>query len=362
MNAALVPAALRLLKKLGPGWHFLPATAARNARGAFHCGAQAGLNAGSAAGNSISNNGATLAAPGLLRQAAEGKFKVLFLHRADELVTHPQHDLIRRAIEATPTVIAIDFFPSWLNERAAVVLPGASFCETNGSMTDLDGTLQRMGQACRPAGEAQEDWRIIESLAGLLGAERVHHSADEIFTELQKAWGVTRRFHLDDLNRLGPGAESPQVSHPYLAHKTRPAFKLAPGARPDSDQVRLTSPSDPPPDGGQIALLWIHHAQGPDHLTSHSTEYDALRPRPVIELHPADAARLGLADGDWVSLDGGADVPSQVRLTHLVVPGAAFGAANVLGLRLAAAVEGLPAIKLTPTAAPASEVRNEVTR
>jgi anaerobic selenocysteine-containing dehydrogenase len=373
---ALAPAAARLAAALGEGWHFLPLTAARNAKGAFACGGQSDRLATGAVSDEAARsrmtklwNGGVMAlpvgedaptAPDLLRKAAEGAFKVLFLHRCDELANHPQRELIEKALAATPTVIAIDVFPSWVNEHASVVLPGTVFYETDGTMTDIDGTLQRMAQGARPAGQAQEDWRMLESLADLLGAPRRYRKAQEVFADLTTAWGAPKTVKFDDLLLPGPGPMAPQMHHSAITWKTKPGFKLhhadAAIAAQDDGPALAGAPA------GSLRLLWIQHAQGPDHLGSRSAEFDALRPRPKIELTPADAARLGLAEGDWAALSGGAASgfaatpgtgPCQVALNGRLAEGVACGAANVLGLSLAADAPGLPQIKLVKAAAPA---------
>jgi NADH-quinone oxidoreductase subunit G len=377
LTPALIPAALRLARALGEGWHFLPVTAARNAKGAFACGAQNDRLATGAVGDERARAGALehwgggrlaegegLTAPELLRRAAEGGFRALLLHRCDELVHHPQRELIERAIEKTPAVIAIDVFPSWIVERAQVVLPGAIFFETDGSMTDVDGTLQRMAQGMRPAGKAQEDWRVIESLSDLLGAPRRYRQAQEIFSDLSRSWHSPMPLRLDDLVLPGPGAQAPQVHRTMIGTRTRPDFKLhfsngraaADGAKPIAHAAAT---------GDALPLHWIQHTHGLDHLLSRSTEYDALRPRPKVELNPADAARLGFGEGDWVVLEGGSAQPSQVALNPLLAEGVAHGAANVLGLRLTAGQEGLTAVRLVrtdpPVDVPANAAGEEVT-
>ena len=357
-----MPAALRLVEALGDGWHFLPVTAARNAKGAFACGAQSDRLATGAItsddartkalelwGGGELAGGETLTAPALLRRAAEGAFKVLFLHRADELVYHPQRELIEKAIRATPCVIAVDIFPSWITDLCHVVLPGSLFYETDGTMTDIDGTLQRLTQGRRPPAGAQEEWRAIESIAALLGAGRRYHQAQEIFSDLSRAWNSPRPLRLDDLLLPGPGSFAPQVHRTMIGWKSRPDFKLH-----FSDRPRGDSPAQPiaAAGAGDLRLFWIQHAQGLDHLGSRSTEFDHLRPRPKIELHPSDAARLGLAENDWAVLVGGSDTPSQIKLNPLLAEGTAFAAANVIGYRQPAAEAGLTAIRLQKTDPP----------
>ncbi len=367
LNPALVPATLRLLKTLGESWHFLPLTAARNAKGAIGCGGQSDRLPGGKLGDAQAaaklqaiwktavrapqDGLAGQAAPALLQQAAQGKFKVLFLNRCDELVLHPQRELIEQALKATPTVIMTDVFPSWLHNYATVIFPGAEFFETNATMTDIDGSLQRMTQGSRPAGETQEEWRVLESLCNMLGAKTQYRDAEQVFKSLQSALGLTKTFRMDDLLPQWPGTETPQVHHLYFNYKTRPVFKLNIGERPELPAADKT----PVQAGGDVRLLWIHHAQGPDHLTLRSTEFHALRPQPKLELNPADGGRLGLRDGDWVIIEGGALVPNQVMFNPLLAPGVAFGSANVLGLSLKADTAGIPAVKLKKTDAPAPQ-------
>ena len=357
LSPALVPSTLRLLKALGPGWRLLPLTAARNARGAAPSGMQGAASA-----------------PELLRRAARGEFKTLFLHRCDELTTHPQRELVEQALAATPNVIVTDIFPSWITARATVVLPGALFYETDGSMTDADGTLQRMQMACRPAGGAQEDWRILASLAELLGAEKKYRKIAEVFADLRARWGAPA-FTLDDLALPGPGPQSPQAPHHYLNYRTRPDYKLNNSAIEDFSNLQspiaetaLDSIRNPQSViRNSLRLLWAHHVWGEDHLTSRAAGYIELMPRPALELHPDDARRLGLAEGDWAALDdpgSNADTASPrracpVTLNPLLSPGCAFGAANALGLRLGADAPGLPIITLTKTEAPAAAAPKE---
>ncbi|MCE5230154.1 molybdopterin-dependent oxidoreductase [bacterium] len=360
----LVPAALRILRALGVGWHFLPVTAARNAKGGFVAGAQSDrvptgrmidpelrVKADEIYGSAIPADPSP-AAPGLLEMAAQGKFKVLVLHRCDELVHHPRRELIEKAIAATPMVIAIDVFPSWITERAAIVFPGSMFMECDGSMTDIDGTLQRMSKGCRVPGNAQEEWRIIELLGLKLGDTRRSKRAHEIFADLARAWGrpdVT----LDSITLKQPGPEAPQGTHNYFGVIKRPDFKLHSSERPELAIAANSNATSGRSD--LLTLWWIQHSQGPDHLGSRSSQFDALRPRPRVELSTADAARLGLKNNDWVLLEGGSEQPSQVLVNPTLAEGVVYGAANVLGLRLADGA-GLPHVNLMPADAPAAEI------
>jgi NADH-quinone oxidoreductase subunit G len=364
MSSVLVPAVMKLLDALGDRWHFLPVTGARNAKGLFASGAQSDrLPTGHLAeenarhemmniwGGSAIRKTDTPAAPALLQKAADGEFKVLFLHRTDELTTHPNRKLIQQAIDKCDFVIATDIFPSWINQQADVVLPSAVFYETNGSMADIDGTLQRMSQGCRPAGESQEDWRIIESISNMLGSIKHYRDASDVFSDLGKSWNAPTPFRLDDLLLDGPGDQSPTRKVTWSSRRARPDFKLQFNETPSLSFENVGGQGETSADSPR--LLWVRHCQGEDHLGSRSSIFDELRPTPRVELNPNDAGRGGLKEGDWVRLVGGSDRPSQVGINPHIANGIIFGSSNVLGLQYNGDISGLPGIRLEKTDPPA---------
>lgn len=325
-NGALVPAALKLLEALGEGWQFLPVTAARNAKGAFASGAQSDYQG----------------APAILEMAAQGRIKTLFLHRADELVNHPRRAWIESALDKVERLIVTDIFPSWITEKADIVLPGTVFYETDGSMTDIDGSLRKMSLGARAKGKAQEEWRILLALDKALGGKSGVKRASDVFAALSEVWGAKGSIKLDDYRFDAPGFESPQ--RPSIRPKKElPAFKLHHRQRPALDASKM-------PATGGLRLLWIQHCQGFDHLGSRSTEFDALRPTPKLELCPADAQKSGLTVGDWAVLEGVSDTPSQIDINPRLAEGLVFGAANVFGLRIDG--DALPAVSLKKVEAP----------
>jgi formate dehydrogenase major subunit len=66
-------------------------------------------------------------------------------------------------------VIAQASFVSPLTERADVVLPMAIWSERAGSLTNTEGSVQKVNKAVEPAGEAKPDWEVISLLADKLG-------------------------------------------------------------------------------------------------------------------------------------------------------------------------------------------------
>jgi predicted molibdopterin-dependent oxidoreductase YjgC len=61
-------------------------------------------------------------------------------------------------------------------------------------------------------------------------------------------------------------------------------------------------------------------------MTRRSPGLDRLAPEERIELHPEDAARLAIGNGDWVRVvSRRGEVTARVRLTDRSAPGLVFG-------------------------------------
>jgi predicted molibdopterin-dependent oxidoreductase YjgC len=76
---------------------------------------------------------------------------------------------ISKDVDKKAFVIAQASFASPLTERADVVLPMAIWSERAGSLTNTEGSVQKVNKAVEPAGEAKPDWEVISLLADKLG-------------------------------------------------------------------------------------------------------------------------------------------------------------------------------------------------
>ena len=70
-------------------------------------------------------------------------------------------------------------FISPLTQQADVVLPMTIWSEREGSLTNIEGRVQKVNKAVEPAGEAKPDWEVLSLLAEKLG-KRLGASLDEI--------------------------------------------------------------------------------------------------------------------------------------------------------------------------------------
>ncbi|HUE75798.1 MAG TPA: NADH-quinone oxidoreductase subunit NuoG [Chloroflexota bacterium] len=70
---------------------------------------------------------------------------------------------------------------------AQVVLPGLTFAEKEGTLTNLERRIQRLRVAVSRPSDARDDWRVIQDVANWLGGRFLYTSAQDIFDEITRA-------------------------------------------------------------------------------------------------------------------------------------------------------------------------------
>jgi len=79
--------------------------------------------------------------------------------------------LLERALRAAACVIAIDTRPGIVSRAATVLIPGHAIFEKAGSVTNVEGRVQRIRTALPPASATPVETRILTSIAKEMGAE-----------------------------------------------------------------------------------------------------------------------------------------------------------------------------------------------
>ena len=157
--------------------------------------------------------GAGLDATGILHAAADGRIHALVLLGCDPLADFPDRALARAALEGPATVIAVDAFLSESSRRADVVLPATLWGEKQGTVTNLEARVQRLGRKVSPAGSAMDDWRIAAELALRLGSDLDLEQVDEVTDEIAKVAPAFRGATTELLRRARDGIVLPVAEH-----------------------------------------------------------------------------------------------------------------------------------------------------
>jgi len=250
-----------------------------------------------------------------------------------------------------------DLFLTESARCADVVLPGASFAEKDGTFVNTERRIQLSRKAIDPPGQARGDLDIVLDLSRRLGVPTPYATAAEVFDEIAR---VTPNWRGVSHARLADRVAGLQYPVPDGAHEGT-AF-LFEDTFPTADGLARFHPVEylPPaelPDAEYPFFLntgrqMYHWHTGT--MTRRSTALDARESTPTLELNPADADALGVADGDEVQVTSRRNsVRVHVRLSARVARRQVFlpmhyreAAANLLTNPALDGPSGIPEFKV----------------
>ncbi|OIJ99379.1 reductase [Streptomyces sp. MUSC 14] len=276
----------------------------------------------------------------MFRKMADGDIRACWIICTNPVASVANRKTVIEGLEAAEFVVTQDVFAETeTNAYADVVLPGALWTETEGVLVNSERNLTLARPAADPPGEATADWRIIAAVAREMGYEKgfAYDSAEEIFEEIKRAWNPVTGWDLRGVSyerlRTTPvqwpaATEQGPDRNPvrYVGEDGTLTFPTASGravfhARPHVPAAEM--PDDDYPfvlNTGRLQHQWHTLTK-----TAKVAKLNKLDPGPFVEVHPEDADRLGLADGDSVevaSRRGRAVLPAVV--TDRVRPGCCF--------------------------------------
>src|SRR2546423_1246256 len=95
--------------------------------------------------------------------------KALYVHESSPLHGFVPTDAESMWLSGLPLVIVHRFKPSPLDGLAHVIIPGHAFTEKDGTVTNMEGRVQRIRKGI-DAAWVREDWRVLQEIANHLGA------------------------------------------------------------------------------------------------------------------------------------------------------------------------------------------------
>jgi len=198
-----------------------------------------------------------------------------------------------------------DLFLTESARCADVVLPGSSFAEKDGTFVNTERRIQLSRKAVEPPGQARSDLDIVLDLSRRLGVPTPYTTASEVFDEIARvtpSWrGVS---HARLAERMG-GLQYPvpHAQHEGMDFLFEDRFPTADG-RALLVAVEYLPPAELPDADYPFFLntgrQMYHWHTGT--MTRRSFALDARESTATVELNPADAAEIGVADGDEVSI------------------------------------------------------------
>lgn len=278
--------------------------------------------------------------------AHEGRLKALYIMGENPALSDANSEHVAKSLDALEFLVVQDIFMTETAQYADVVLPAASFAEKDGTFTNTDRRVQRVRKAVSAPGNALDDWRIICELAKRVTAAierrraeenlgaytaRSHSagywdyaSAEEIFAESATLTPSYAGISYERLERGGLQWPCPTKYHPGTPYLHKDGFARGKGKFHAVAYVTSAElPDEEYPFYLSTGRIRYHYHTGT--MTRRSRGLDHLAPEAQVEMHPADAARLGIAQDDWVRLTSRrGSVEARVRLTDRSAPGIVF--------------------------------------
>ena len=263
----------------------------------------------------------------MMNAAHASRLKAMYIMGENPLLTDPDLQHVEEALRTLDFLVVQDIFLTETAALADVILPGAAFAEKDGTFSNTERRVQLVRQAVEPPGEARADWQIIAEIARRLQGSAAGWEFASPAAIMEEAAGVTPQYGGIRHYRLEKGGlqwPCPTLEHPGTKILHRDKFTRGLGK---FSAVEAIPPAELPDADYPLVLTTgrrlQHYHTGS--MTRRVGGMNVLLPEERMEIHPADAAPLGLADGDlaWVRSRRG-EVKARVRLTERIKPGVVF--------------------------------------
>jgi formate dehydrogenase alpha subunit len=261
----------------------------------------------------------------MIDQGAKGALKALYIMGENPMVSDPDLCHVEEGLRNIEFLVVQDIFLTETAALAHVVLPAASYAEQEGTYTSTDRRVQWAPKAMEPVGSCRADWEIIGDLARRMGSKEFpHSSAAEIMDEVASLTPIYGGMSYDRLREGDLQWPCPAKDHPGtpILHKekfSRGLGKFWP--------IPFKEPAELPDDEYPLILTTgrvIFHF----HTGTMSRKSELLNkevPTGYVEIHPSDAARRSITEGETVRVAtrrGSIQIP--VRITDRVKLGVVF--------------------------------------
>jgi formate dehydrogenase major subunit len=234
----------------------------------------------------------------------------------------------RRLLGTLDFLVVQDIVFTKTAEMADVVLPSsASWCESEGTVTNSERRVQRVRKALEPPGEARDDMWIIAQLARRLGHDWGEPTAEQAWDELRSLSPMHAGMSYTRLEDLG-GIQWPCVDedHPgsQFLHARLWAEPREGPAAPFS-VVEAVPPFEALDADYPIRLTTGRRLESFNTGAQSNLYRSPLHRGESLDLSPEDAERLELADGEVVRVSSRrGSVEAPVRIDTSLRAGLAF--------------------------------------
>ena len=257
-----------------------------------------------------------------------GDLRTLYVIGENPAQSEADINQTRKLLAELDCLVVQDIVMTKTAEMADVVFPSAaSWCETDGTVTNSERRVQRVRKALDPPGEARDDMWIIAELARRLGHDWPEPVAEEVWDELRSLSPMHAGMSYARLEEHG-GLQwpCPDETHPGspMLHERLWGEPLVGPPAPFS-VVEARGPFEELDADYPIRLTTGRRLESYNTGAQTNLYSSPLHRGESLDLSPEDAERLELAEGEIARVSSRrGSVEAPVRIDPSLRPGLAF--------------------------------------
>ncbi len=268
------------------------------------------------------------ASPGLtvteLINAAGKEIRALYIMAENPCLSDPDVNHVMEALGRLDFLVVQDIFLTETARFAHLVLPGACFAEKTGTYTNTERRFQLLHKAVDPPGTAKGDFDILCLLGKALGLPFDYASPADVLAEVAGLVPAYAGIRFDRIERTGLQWPCPDEGHPgtRFLHGERFTRGLGRFVVPE-----YTPPAETPdaqyPYYLNTGRVFAHYHTGT--MSRRSPFLNREIEEAYVEIHPADAAALGIHEGGRIRVTSKrGSIVTTARITDRVAKGSIF--------------------------------------
>jgi len=257
--------------------------------------------------------------------ASAGKdIRALYIMAENPALSDPDVNHVLESLAKLDFLIVQDIFLTETAKFAHLVLPATCFAEKTGTYTNTERRFQLLRQAVEPPGEAKGDFEIICLLANALGLDFPYSHPGEVMDEIASLVPAYGGVRFDRLERAGLQWPCPDAHHPGTRFLHEHKFTRGKGLF----VVPQYTPPFEKPDGEyphylNTGRMFAHYHTGT--MTRRSPFLNRELEGAYAEIHPEDAQRAGIREGDRIRLTSRrGSIVTAARISQRVLRGSIF--------------------------------------
>ncbi len=263
----------------------------------------------------------------IIGSALKGGVRGMYMLGENPFLSDPNINKVRKALSKLDFLVVQDIFLTETAEFADVILPASSYLEKNGTYTNTDRRVQLGHKVLDTPGQARVDWEVVQDIANRIGLGWQYGTSRDIFEEMVSVIPSYKNLTYDNLGLTGKLYPNPDPARSDgtvvmftekfntsdgLAHLV-PAEWLPARELPDEEYPFVLNT-------GRMLEHW--HTGS---MTRRSYALDAIAPKALVFIHPDDAGRLGLEDGDLARVSSRRGVIElEAKVSHREARGNCF--------------------------------------